>query len=55
MDSAEEHRCFVRLMKMSLGLNEQAAEAFLSPTKPKSGGRLEHDNDFDNIKEEEYR
>lgn len=33
VDTAEEHRCMVRLMKMALGLNEQTAEAFLSPTK----------------------
>lgn len=33
MDSAEEHRCMVRLMKMSLGLNDKTAEAFLSPKK----------------------
>lgn len=33
MDSAEEHKCMVRLMKMALGFTEKAAEAFLSPTK----------------------
>lgn len=37
MDTAEEHRCMVRLMKMALGLNEQQAEAFLSPTKDQNG------------------
>lgn len=32
-NSAEEHKCMVRLMKMALGFNEQAAEPFLSPSK----------------------
>lgn len=33
MDSAEEHKCMVKLMKMALGYSEKAAEALLSPTK----------------------
>lgn len=33
MNSEEEHKCLVKLMKMALGFNEKAAEAFLSPTK----------------------
>ncbi|KAG5675813.1 hypothetical protein PVAND_005684 [Polypedilum vanderplanki] len=37
MDSAEEHKCLVRLMKMSLGFNEKVAEVFLSPTKQANG------------------
>lgn len=31
----------VRLMKMSLGLNDKAAEAFLSPTKKAAKPELE--------------
>lgn len=33
MDSAEEHKCMVRLVKMALGYSEKAAEALLSPTR----------------------
>lgn len=33
VDSAEEHKCMVRLMKMALGYSEKAAEALLSPCK----------------------
>lgn len=33
MDTAEEHKCMVRLMKMALGFTEKTAEVLLSPTK----------------------
>lgn len=34
----------VRLMKMSLGLNEKTAEAFLSPNKQKPETEIEYEN-----------
>ena len=33
VDTAEEHKCMVRLMKMALGFTEKTAEVLLSPTK----------------------
>jgi hypothetical protein len=46
VDSAEEHKCMVRLMKMALGYSEKAAENLLSPTK--NGASSEEE-----VKEEE--
>jgi hypothetical protein len=52
VDTQEEHRCMVRLMKMSLGLNEQTAEAFLSPTKTQPAPLVDDtENDYENIEE----
>lgn len=54
VDTAEEHRCFVRLMKMSLGLNEKAAEAFLSPNKTKNVNLVDNtENNYENLEVEE--
>lgn len=50
VDTQEEHRCMVRLMKMSLGLNEQTAEAFLSPTKAQPTS-LHAANDYEDVEE----
>lgn len=44
----------VRLMKMSLGLNEKTAEAFLSPNKQKPAQVVEEtENEYENIEVEE--
>jgi SWI/SNF-related matrix-associated actin-dependent regulator 1 of chromatin subfamily A len=48
VDTAEEHRCMVRLMKMSLGLNDKTAEAFLSPTKTQP---VPDEDDYENVEE----
>lgn len=45
VDDKEQHKCMVRLLKMSLDLNEQAAEAFLSPTKNGSNSQDELNNE----------
>lgn len=52
VDTAEEHRCMVRLMKMSLGLNEKTAEAFLSPSKSQPTPLVdETENDYGAVEE----
>ena len=53
VDTAEEHRCMVRLMKMSLGLNDQTAEAFLSPNKMPPRAPEENEIQYENIEVEE--
>jgi hypothetical protein len=50
VDSDEKHRCMVRLMKMSLNLNDKTAEALMSPSKQQPAGDEE---EFDNVKIEE--
>lgn len=54
MDSAEEHKCMVRLMKMALGFTEKAAEAFLSPTKNGAAveGATEDQGELEVVEEE---
>lgn len=52
MDSAEEHKCLVRLMKMALGFNEQAAEAFLSPSKNGTSSSQEDKNEEEIVYED---
>jgi hypothetical protein len=51
VDSDEKHRCMVRLMKMSLNLNDQAAEALLSPSKQQQNNV--DDEEYENGKIEE--
>lgn len=39
----------VRLMKMALGFNEQAAEAFLSPSKSNNTEEIEEEIVYENV------
>ncbi len=54
MDSTEEHKCMVRLVKMALGYSDKAAEPLLSPTKNGNGStEIENGSTEEAVDEEE--
>jgi hypothetical protein len=53
VDSAEEHKCMVRLMKMALGFNEKAAEVLLSPSKNHASAADDEDDEEEIVYEDE--